>query len=76
MKSDRGGLGKEAHKRQMAIDWDVWRAKRKKVDESRTSSFQSRMSDKFSNRTTERDLRTAQKACIQLDQQEVAVMFH
>lgn len=69
LKAGRGGLGIEAEKKRKVEQITLWRAKRRKDNETRASSFQSRMSDKYSERTAERDLRTAQKACMQLDQQ-------
>ncbi|XP_005103362.1 G patch domain-containing protein 11 isoform X2 [Aplysia californica] len=70
VKADRGGLGRDTERKRKVAEMDRWRAKRQKTEETRTSSFLHRMSDRYSERNAERDLRTAQKACLQLDQQE------
>ena len=71
VKAGRSGLGVDSENKRKIKQLDLWRAKRKKESETRATSFQSRMSDKYTEKSAERDLRTAQKACLQLDQQQV-----
>jgi len=70
VKAGRSGLGVDSENKRKIKQLDLWRAKRKKESETRATSFQSRMSDKYTEKSAERDLRTAQKACLQLDQQQ------
>ncbi|CAG5125117.1 unnamed protein product, partial [Candidula unifasciata] len=61
LKNNRSGLGRDTEKKKV---------KRQKAEERRKETFVDRLKERFTEKTTVRDLRTAQKACIQLDQQE------
>uniref|UniRef100_A0A0B6Z892 G patch domain-containing protein 11 n=1 Tax=Arion vulgaris TaxID=1028688 RepID=A0A0B6Z892_9EUPU len=74
LKSGRSGLGRDSEMKRKATEMNNMRAvmavKRRKADESRKDTFMDRLKERFSYKNLEKDLRTAQKACLQLDQQE------
>ncbi|BFZ11869.1 hypothetical protein BsWGS_14908 [Bradybaena similaris] len=74
LKNNRSGLGKDTEMKRKAIEMSnmraVMAARRQRADEKRKETFVDRLKERFSEKTTGRDLRTGQKACMQLDQQE------
>lgn len=74
LKSGRSGLGRDSEMKRKATEMNQMRsvmmAKRKKVEEKLRQSFRGRISERFLEKNVERDLRTAQKACVQLDQEK------
>ncbi|GFR97938.1 G patch domain-containing protein 11-like [Elysia marginata] len=74
LKSGRSGLGRDSEMKRKATEMNQMRsimvAKRKKIEEKLQASFRGRISERFTEKNVERDLRTAQKACLQLDQEK------
>ncbi|KAK7504149.1 hypothetical protein BaRGS_00004453 [Batillaria attramentaria] len=76
IKTDRGGLGRETEVKRKQEEVQAMRAsmaaKRQRLEVKQKQSFLQHMSDKFASKTTEKDLRTSQKACYQLDTENEA----
>lgn len=74
LKTDRGGLGKEAEAKRKAVEMQAMRAsmmvKRKRMELMQKESFVQHMSSQFANKNVGRDLGTSQKACHQMDTQD------
>lgn len=71
VKKDRGGLGAEADRKRRKEQWISMRAnrhqKRQKMESKLKRDFQQRMSSKFTDNKSEKDLYKSQKVCEQLD---------
>lgn len=71
IKTDRGGLGREAENKRKQTEMHAMRAsmaaKRQRMEVKQKESFLQHMSDRFASKTTEKDLKTSQTACYQLD---------
>ncbi|GFO08050.1 G patch domain-containing protein 11-like [Plakobranchus ocellatus] len=74
LKSGRSGLGRDTEIKRKATEMNQMRsimmAKRRKAEERLHESFRDRIKDRFFERNVERDFRTAQRACLQLDQEK------
>ncbi|XP_059154910.1 G patch domain-containing protein 11-like [Physella acuta] len=74
LKTNRSGLGRDSEMKRKATEMNNMRAamlaKRQKAVEKQKETFVGRMSERFSEKHVERDLRTAQRACLQLDQEQ------
>ncbi|KAH9507291.1 G patch domain-containing protein 11 [Bulinus truncatus] len=74
VKNNRLGLGKDADMKRKAHEMSHMRtkmeAKRAKADEKRQENFMGRLKERFSSISVERDLKKAQKVCLQLDQEQ------
>ncbi|RUS72553.1 hypothetical protein EGW08_019690 [Elysia chlorotica] len=74
LKSGRSGLGRESEMKRKTTEMNQMRAelmaKRRKAEEKLRDSFVGRNVERFAEKNVERDLRTAQKACLQLDQEK------
>ncbi|XP_076817375.1 G patch domain-containing protein 11-like [Clavelina lepadiformis] len=72
VKANRSGLGKESSEKEKLRRreklFKVVAEKRQKLESIRREDFRSRMSGKYANRQTERDLHKSQKACRELDE--------
>ncbi|CAL1529400.1 unnamed protein product [Lymnaea stagnalis] len=74
LKTGRSGLGRDTEMKRKATEMNNMRAvmavKRRKAAEKDKETFMGRMSERFNERNVWRDLNTAQKACLQLDQEQ------
>ena len=75
LKNGRSGLGRESEMKRKSTEMNQMRsvmmAKRKKAEEKLQESYRGRIIERFTEKNVERDLRTAQKACLHLDQEKV-----
>jgi len=75
VKKDRGGLGAEAERKRRKEQWISMRAnrhqKRQKMESKLKRDFQQRLSSKFTDNKSEKDLYKSQKVCEQLDSEMV-----
>lgn len=79
LKNDRGGLGREAESKRKAEQMQAMRArmlvKRQHMEVKQKESFLQHLSSQFASKTVGKDLETSQKACHQLDSQQVCFFF-
>ena len=76
IKTGRGGLGRETEAKRKAAEMQAMRAsmaaKRQRMEVKQKEWFVQQMSSRFASKTVEKDLHTSQKACYQLDLENVS----
>ncbi|KAL8585400.1 hypothetical protein ACOMHN_063178 [Nucella lapillus] len=74
LKTDRGGLGKEAESKRKAAEMQAMRStmavKRQRVERKQKESFVQQMSSQFASKTVGKDLQTSRTACHHMDTED------